>query len=214
MPFAAAAPLVGGALGLGGGIASGTSGKKAQKAANKLAQQQLGLQQNQFGLAKQQLGLGNQALGGATNYFSSLLRGGQAARDATGPYASLIGQQAQGTQRAIQAGTPRGGEQNLALAQNRIDQGNNIARLYAGMQPLAAQGLGQLGGEYLSSAGAFNPGANTGGAFGAYGNNQNLAAQGAQGFGSMLFDSVNKLRNRGGSGGFGGLGNYGGNSGE
>src|SRR6266700_287809 len=111
---AAAVPLITGGIGAAGSIGSSAGGKKAQNSANKLAQSQLQLQQNQFGLAKQQVGLGNQALGPASNYWQSLLKGGQAAVQATGPYASLIGQQGQGTRNAIMAGTPRGGEQNLA----------------------------------------------------------------------------------------------------
>src|SRR6266704_3226550 len=197
---AAAIPIIGAIAGGAGSAASGASGKKAQNSANKLAQQQLQLQQGQFGLAKQQLGLGNAALAPASNYWQSLLKGGQAAVQATGPYASLIGQQGQGTRNAIMAGTPRGGEQNLALAENSMQTGNNIARLYAGMQPLAAQGLSQLGGEYLGSGASFNPSANTGGAFNQYGLGQQMAGQGAQGFGGLLYNSLNKLQ-RGGSGG-------------
>src|SRR6266576_2786368 len=95
-------------------------------------------------------------------------------------------------------GTPRGGEQNLALAQNEMQTGNNIARLYAGMQPLAAQGLGQVAGEYLGSGAGFNPNANTGGAFGQYGLAQQMAGQGAQGFGNKLYSGLQQLLNRGG----------------
>src|SRR6266704_3253597 len=200
MPAAVLAPAL---IGAAGSAASGASGKKAQNSANKLAQQQLQLQQGQFGLAKQQLGLGNAALAPASNYWSSLLQGGQAAVQATGPYASLIGQQGQGTRNAIVAGTPRGGEKNLALAENSMQTGNNIARLYAGMQPLAAQGLQGVAGEYLGSGAAFNPSANTGAAAGAYGMQSQNAAQGGQGFGSLLYNSLNKMRNPGGSGGGG-----------
>lgn len=193
MPMAA----IGAATGIGGSIASGIGGKKAQKAANQLGQQQLGLQKQQFGVAQQQLGSGNAALAPATNYWQSLLQGGTAARQAVGPYASLIGQAAQGARTSIQSGTARGGEQNLALAQNMNQQSNDISRLYAGMQPLAAQNLGQVGGEYLSSAGSFNPSANTGGAFANYANQQNNAQQAGQGFGSLLYGSLNKLGNKG-----------------
>ena len=196
---AAALPAIGAITGGAGMLGSAAGGKKQQNAANKLAQSQLQLQQNQFGLAKQQTGIGNAALAPASNYWSSLLKGGQAAVQATGPYASLIGQQGQGTRNSILAGTPRGGEQNLALAENSMQTGNNIARLYAGMQPLAAQGLQGVAGEYLGSGASFNPSANIGGAFGQYGLGQQMAGQGAQGFGGLLYNSLNKLRN--GSGG-------------
>lgn len=191
---AAIAPIIGGALGAGGSIASGAGGKKAQKAANQLAQSQLGLQ-------KQQIGLGNAALAPASNYWNDLLKGGQAAVQATGPYASLIGQAGQGARNSIAAMTPRGGEQNLATAQSYNQTSNDIARLYAGMQPLAAQGLAGIGGEYFGSAP--NP---TGAGLGAAGMGMQNAQQGASGFGSMLYQALNKLqRGRGGSGG-GGMG--------
>lgn len=188
---AAAVPIAKG-IGAAGSAASGASGKKASSAANKLAQQQLQLQQNQFGVAKQQLGSGNAALGGATNYWNALMAGGQTARNAVGPSASLIGQAAQGARNSIQAMTPRGGEQNLAIAQNYNQSANDISRLYAGMQPLAAQGLMQTGGEYLGSAGAFNPTASPGAAAGVYGQQMQNAQQAGQGYGSLLYNAMNK----------------------
>jgi hypothetical protein len=198
---AAAIPLIGAAVGAAGSAGSAGKGKKSANSGNALAQQQLQLQQQQFGLAKQQTGFGNAALGPSTDYWKALLNGGQAAVQATGPYASLIGQAAAGTRNSIQAGTARGGEQNLALAQNSINQGNNVARLYAGMQPLAAQGLASNAGAYFGSGAGFNPQANTGGAFGNYANQGNMAASGGAGFGSLLYNSLKKFQNRGGSGG-------------
>lgn len=196
MPAAAIGAGVGA---LGSGL-SAAGGKKASSAANKLAQQQLALQQAQFGLTKQQYGLGNAALGPASNYWQALLKGGQAAVQATGPYASQISQAGQGARNSIQAFTPRGGEQNLALAQNYNDVSNNIARLYAGMQPLAAQGLTQVGGAYLGSGSAVNPMASPYAASSLYQSQMANAAQGAQGFGSLLYNSLNKLQSGGGGG--------------
>lgn len=197
MPAAAIGAGIGGL----GSAFSGASGKKAQNAANDLAKQQLALQQAQFGLTKQQYGLGNAALGPASNYWQALLKGGQAAVQATGPYASLIGQAGQGARQAIATGTPRGGEANLATAQSYNETANNIARLYAGMQPLAAQGLAQIGGEYLGSGSAVNPQASPYAALGAYQMaNQNAMGAG-QGFGSLLYNSLNKLRQGGGNAG-------------
>jgi len=192
-PVAIAAGI--GALGTG---ASAAGGKKASSAANRLAQEQLALQQQQFGLTKQQYGLGDAALKPASDYWNALLKGGQAAVQATGPYASLIGQAAEGNRNAIMAATPRGGEQNLAIAQNYNQAGNNIARLYAGMQPLAAQGLTQVGGAYLGSGSAVNPQANPYAAASIYNQQMQAAQQGASGFGSLLYNALNKAR--GGSG--------------
>lgn len=196
----AAIPIAGAIAGGVGSGASAAGGKKAQKHANQLANQQMQLQQDQFGLAKQQLGAGNATLAPASGYFNALLQGGQAARNAVGPYASLVGQAGHGTANAIAAGTPRGGEQNLAQAQNTINTGNQIEQLYKGLQPMAAQGLESIGGLQLGSAGGFNPGANTGGAFGSYANSQNNANQAGQGFGGLLFQSLNKLKQGGGGG--------------
>ncbi|SRR6266567_7652719 len=204
MPLSTVMSGIGAATGGAGAIGSAAGGKKAANRANDLAKQQLGLQQQQFGLAKQQVGLGNTALAPASNYWNALLKGGQAAVQATGPYASLIGQAGQGARSSIAGSTARGGEQNLALANTYNQQFNDISRLYAGMQPLAAQGLSQLGGEYLGSGASFNPSANIGGAFGNYAGQQEMAGQGAQGFGGMLYNSLNKLQqSRGLSGGKG-----------
>lgn len=186
------APIAGGLIGAAGSAASGASGKKGQSAANALAKEQLGLE-------KQQYGLGNAAMASASGFWNNLLRGGQAAVQATGPYASLMGQGAQGTANAIRATTPRGGEQNLALAQNQIQLGNNIARLYAGMQPLAAQNLAQIGGTYLGSGSALGSPATMGG-LGAAQLQTGNANQAAGGFGSLLYNSLQKAQNQGGGG--------------
>lgn len=185
---AAALPWIGAGVGGAGAIGSSAGGKKAANKANALAQQQLQLQSGQF--AK-----GNKVLGTASDYWSNLLHGGQAAVQATGPYASLIGQAAQGARNSIMATTPRGGEQNLAIAQNYNQASNDIARLYAGMQPLAAQNLASIGGEYLGSAGAPSPYA----AAGVYQQQLANAQAGAGGFGSLLYNSLNKLRGGGSS---------------
>ena len=191
MPAAVAIPAI---ISAAGSAASAHAGKKAGNAANQAAQQQLKLQQESFGLAKNQLGP-------ASDYWQALLKGGQAAVQATGPIASQIGQGAQGARTAIQALTPRGGEQNLALAQNYNTASNNIARLYAGMQPLAAQGLTQIGGAYLGGAQP-SPGAG----LASYISQQQMANQGASGFGSLLYNTLNKAGGTGAAGGGGGAG--------
>lgn len=173
MPPAVAAAGIG-ALGTGGSMAGG---KKAQNKANDLASQQLGLETS----------LINNNAGPASNYWNSLLRGGQAAVQATGPIASQIGQAAQGARNSILATTPRGGEQNLAMANSFNDASNNVARLYAGMQPMAAQGLGQLAG--LGTSLAFPA---TMGGLGAAQMGQQGAMAGGAGFGSLLYNALRK----------------------
>ena len=190
---AAAIPIIGAVAGAGGSAASAAGGKKAQNKANQLAQQQLGLEQGMFTKA-------SNIINPARDWLKNLLQGGQAAVQATGPYASLIGQAGQGTRSAILASTPRGGEQNLALAQNQMNVGNNIARLYAGMQPLAVQGLTDIGKAYLGSGQSLAYPATSAGLGAAQMGMQN-AASGAAGFGSLLYNSLNKLRGGKGKGG-------------
>ena len=188
---AAAIPIIGAVAGGVGSGLSASGGKKAQNQANQLAGQQLGLEKSMFGQ-------GASILAPASNYWQSLLHGGQAAVQAAGPIASQIGQAAQGARNSIQATMPRGGEQNLALAQSFNDASNNIARLYAGMQPTAAGALGQLGGQFLGAGQALGFPATMSGLGAAQMGVQN-AASGAQGFGGLLYNSLNKLQRGGGN---------------
>lgn len=193
---AAAIPAITAGIGVAGAGSSAAQGKKASSAANDIAQQQLALQQQQFGLTKQLFGSGMSAFNPALNYWQALLKGGNAAIQATGPYASSISQAAQGSRNAIAATTPMGGEQNLATSQSYIDQANNIARLYAGMQPLAASQLGQLAGEAFGGASGFNPGANIGAATGAQLGLAGNAASAGQGYGGLIYQGLQKKRNK------------------
>ena len=193
MPVAAL-PAIGMALGAAGSGASAAGGKKASNAANDLARSQLNLQQNQFDIAKQLFTSSQTAWQPAANYWNALLKGGQAAVQATGPVAQQIGQAYQGARTSIAANTPRGGEQNLALATSRAQQAGQIGNLYAGTQPLAASSLGQLAGINLGGASAFNPSANIGGAYQNYIAQQQSQQQAGQGFGGLLYNSAQKKR--------------------
>lgn len=189
---AALIPAIGAGVGAAGKGASAAGGKKAQNQASQLASQQLGLEKGMFSQ-------GQSLIAPASSYWNNLLKGGQAAVQATGPYASLLGQQGEGTRQSILAQTPRGGEQNLALAQNSMQTGNNISRLYAGMQPAAAGALGQLGGLFTGAGQSLAFPASMSG-MGAAQMGLANAQGGAQGFGSLLYNSLNKLQNRGGGG--------------
>lgn len=201
MPQVALAPI---ALGIGaaGSGASAAGGKKASNQANQIAQSQLDLQKQQFNLLTQQYGAGRSDFVPASNYWQSLLKGGQAAVEATGPIASQIGQAAQGSRQSIAALTPRGGEQNLATAESFNQQSNNIARLYAGMQPAAATALGQLAGEAFGSGSAVNPQSNPYAAAAVTNAQMANAGQAGAGFGNLLYQGINKMgqRNSGGGG--------------
>ncbi len=192
---AAALPIAKTVAGAAGGAASGASGKKSANKGNQLAQQQQQLQQNQFGLTKNQYAQGNAAISPAASFWTDLLKGGQAAQQATGPYAALIGQAGQGARQQILGSTPRGGEQNLALAENVNNQSNNIARLYAGMQPTAANNLQQLAATYFGSGAGVNPNANTGAAAQNYLQQQAMSQQAGQGFGGLLYNGVQGIQN-------------------
>src|SRR5215469_13770720 len=184
-------PIALAGIGAAGALGSSAGGKKAQKNAQNLASTQLGLEQSMFGK-------GTSLLAPASNYWQSLLHGGQAAVQAAGPIASQIGQAAQGARNSIAATMPRGGEANLATAQTFNDASNNIARLYAGMQPTAAGALGQLGGQFLGAGQALGFPATMSGLGAAQMGVQN-AASGAQGFGGLLYNSLNKLQRGGGN---------------
>lgn len=191
MPAAALGPIAKGvgAAGLGSSMAGG---KKAQNNANSLASQQLGLEKSMFGT-------GSGLLGGASNFWNSLLKGGQAAVQATGPIAGQIGQAAQGARNSIAATTPRGGEANLATQQSFNTAAQQIGQLYAGMQPAAAGALGQLGSAYLGAGQSLGFPATMSGLGAAQMGNQS-AMMGGAGFGSLLY---NALRKQGGGAGAG-----------
>jgi hypothetical protein len=128
-------------IGLGsaiGGAAAGSGGKKGSNAASQAANQQFQLQNQLFNT-------GMTAWQPAANYFQTLLSGNPTAvAQAVGPSRDLIQGQAQSTGQQLAQTLPQGGEANLAQAQNQLQASNNIARLYAGVQPSAAQALGQL----------------------------------------------------------------------
>lgn len=135
MPVAAIAPIAGGLL-AGGGAASG--GKKMSGAAKQAAQQQFQMQQTLF----------NNALSAwtpAANYFKSLLSGDPTQiAAAVGPTSDILKQQGQATSQQLATSMPAGGEANLAQTQNSMNTYNQMARLYAGVQPQAAQALAQM----------------------------------------------------------------------
>lgn len=111
----------------------------------------------QANLANQFAGVGIPAVHTASDYWTSLLKGGTAAQQAVAPVASQIQQQYQGSNNATRNLTPQGGQRNLALSQAPIQESGQLARLYAGVQPMAANALSSLGegvGGISSSAGS------------------------------------------------------------
>lgn len=173
---------------IGGGVASGKSGKSAARNAQNLAQQQFNLQSN----------IANNALGDITpaqGYFKSLLSGDpRQIAAAVGPTSDILKQQAQAQSQQIAATTPQGGAQNLAQTQNLQNQYNQMSRLYAGVQPGAAQALAGLGAQQLGVAAP-----NVGSASKAFQNQAGAAQQKAgqlgQGAGQLLGQGLHSIKN-------------------
>lgn len=142
---------------------------------------QVNLQNTEAGLLKQYSGIAIPGLQTASDYWSSLLKGGPAAQAATAPYAQTIAAQTAAAQQQIKNTLPMGGEQNLALAQSKTQQGASVANLYQGLGPTAASQLQALS---LGSAGAGTGSGSVSAGAGA--SNENLAASQAAAKGQML----------------------------
>jgi hypothetical protein len=137
MPFGGGLTI--GLLGAGSGAASGKKGKNAQKAQTALAQQELGLQKQVAGQA-----MGN--ITPASNYFQALLSGDPTQiAGAVGPTSDILKQQGAASAAQLAATTPAGGQSTQAQAANSANTYNQMARLYAGVQPAAASALASLG---------------------------------------------------------------------
>ena len=123
---------------IAGAGASASSGKKGANQAKDAANRQFQLQST----------LANKGLSAwqpAADYFTKLLSGDPTQMaQAVGPTSDLIKSQQQGQARQMAATLPQGGEANAAQAQASQGSYNNLARLYAGVQPGAASALGQL----------------------------------------------------------------------
>jgi len=123
---------------LAGAGASAAGGKKGRSSAKDAANRQFQMQQSLFNT-------GLSAFTPAADYFKSLLSGDPTKiAEAVGPTSDILKQQAQGQARQMAASMPAGGEANAAMAQGAQGSYNNLARLYAGVQPGAATALGQL----------------------------------------------------------------------
>lgn len=122
---------------LGAG-ASASSGKKGNNAAKDAANRQFQMQQGLFNT-------GLSAFTPAADYFKKLLSGDPTQiAGAVGPTSDILKGQAQAQARQTAATMPAGGEANAAQAAQSQGSYNNLARLYAGVQPAAATALGQL----------------------------------------------------------------------
>lgn len=123
---------------IAGAGATASSGKKGSHASQDAANQQFQMQQQLFNT-------GMKAWQPAQQYWSALLSGDPTKMaEATGPARDMIQGQSQANARELAARLPAGGEANAAQAGNLQDTYNQVARLTAGVQPMAAQALGGL----------------------------------------------------------------------
>lgn len=183
-----AATLIPAGASLLGGIFSGKGGKNAAHNAQQLAQQQFQLQSNVAGNALQNLNQG-------ANYFKQLLSGDpRQIAAAVGPTSDILKGASQSQAQQIAATTPSGGGQNLAQQQNLQNQYNQVSRLYAGVQPSAAQALAGLGAQELGVA-APNVGAASKAFQNQAGAQQQKAGQLGQGAGTILGQGIHSLKN-------------------
>lgn len=129
-------------------MGSAAGGKKggSNKAAQQTADRQFQMQQQLFNTALS-------AWQPAANYYQSLLSGDPTKiAQVVGPTSDILKGQQQTQSRQLAATMPAGGEANAAQAQNAQGSYNNLARLYAGVQPGAAAALGQLSGAPMGAS--------------------------------------------------------------
>lgn len=192
---------------LAGTAASSAGGKKASNKASDAATQQLNIQKQQLAQSQQLITEGQSAFNPAKDYWTSLLQGGQAAQVAVAPIAEQVQATSEAGQKNILNSLPAGGERNLALAQAKIQQGADVSRLYAGVQPTAAQNLAQLagiaGGQGVGIANTASP--STANATNYFANtaatDSASAGQSASALGRYLYQAAQKNGSNSGTGG-------------
>lgn len=189
-----------------GAGASASGGKKNRGSANKAAERQFQLQQDVLNFGKSLVNTGLGAWTPAASYWQSLLSGDPTKiAEATGPTADIIRQQSQATGRELAARMPMGGEAIAAQGANALQTSNNLARLYAGVQPTAATALGQISGipfgAGTSTMGQGAPNVGSGLKFQTHANDQLSQAKGGLGTGlGQMIAGRKQGKNTGGGG--------------
>ena len=168
-----------------------------------LVKQQIDIKKMLANLSTSNAAFGKELLTPAADYWRSLLQGGQAARVAVGPTAQLIGQSGDATRRSIMESAPAGGQRDKALLQSRLGEQGDTARLYSGVQPMAAQNLTTIAGVpygvSVGFAGAGGP--NIGASLQSLNAGADRNASAYSNVGRMVYNMFG-----GGSGGYGGSG--------
>lgn len=153
MPF----PLIPAALAGAGLLSSffGGPGKEQKQLAQETTREGLEASREFRGTSQDLMGAAMPAFEQATDYWNAIMQGGTAARQAVGPFIEQLSELYGGQRKSMETFLPRGGERNLALAGLDIQQTGDVARLFAGLQPQAAQQLAQLFGLGAGAAGQF-----------------------------------------------------------
>lgn len=165
---------------------SGGISQKTQDAEVGIAQQQTDIAKTQSERSGELFSAAFPGFQQSENYYQTLASGDPAAISrAIAPATQQINAQAQGNKKRIEEDAPRGGEKNLALAENEINKGAMIGETatksfldsFKSLAGLAGQGIG----ESTSSAGTAISGLSAAG-------NQysNIAQQQAEGKASQL----------------------------
>jgi hypothetical protein len=143
-------PLIAQGVGMAGGA---IAGRKAQKNAMQRSPEEQAALAGQTGVAGAAGSAGQQFLGQAApwmqqsgNYYSTLLKGNRAAQSqAVAPYAAQLSDVARGEERNLVRSGVQGAARDVAMADIGRRRASGIAGLVTGMQPGAANQLGQLG---------------------------------------------------------------------
>jgi hypothetical protein len=125
----------------------GKGPQKAEKqAARQLSQQEMEIMRQLAQQQQQLFGQGGGLLGQGLGFFQRLISGDrQAMMQAAAPAAQQLALQTEQTIRQLQQQMPRGGAEQLAEAQTRIQEGANIGNLLAQAYTQAFPGVMQAG---------------------------------------------------------------------
>lgn len=143
----------------GAALAGGLMGRKAQASAQQRSPEEMaalqGAQSSASGMTAHGntlIGQGTQQLGQAGNYWSTLIGGNRAAmaQATAGPRAALTDVY-RGAESNLERSGVRGAQRDVATAELGRDRASRIAQLTTGMQPQAAQQMGNIGGTFLGS---------------------------------------------------------------
>lgn len=168
-------------MGKNGGISDQTQAAEVQVAQGELG---LGTQANQR--AQQLFNMSLPGLEVSEGYYQALASGDPAAiARASAPAAQMYNQMTEGNAQRIAQDVPRGGAQNLALAENQINKGAQIGQAATQGYLNSFQNLAGLGGQSVGESGSFTNSAISG--LSAAGNQySNIANQQAEGKATQL----------------------------